>query len=468
MPEPADWSAYLISAALNGDDADAIARLVRRVPVAALGGRVAAAWEALSKADDLSNPIGVIAAAGIAPEEILAWAELDRAGLLAAEAERQVIEAYRTGRQRALAADFAAKRIEFDALRAGFVETLRTTAPDALLARALAAEVDPRSPPPPDRPILSIAGRLASTTGNLTGITGRAKTAKSATLGAAAAATLVAAGLGNPDADTLGITSTNPEGRAVVWIDTEQSPGHAAESLRRALRRAGLNPAEKPSWLKLFPLAGWSAGELAAVLPDLIRTADRQCGGVHLVMLDGGADFALDVNSSEEAATLCAQWHGLAVRHACSVWVVVHSNEGAQSDDTARGWLGKQLRRKAESNLTLRRDDDVIVLFGENGQRHAPIPERDGPRYRWSDDAGMHLSIETAGSVRESRKVTELRELAFQVFGGAGDLLTYTEARQRLEQARACHATTAERKLAAMQKAGVIRFAGAGKYAIAA
>lgn len=335
----------------------------------------------------------------------------------------------------------------------------------ALLARAWAAEIDPTSPPPADRPVFYINNHLAGTSSNIMAVSGRAKTAKTTVLGAMQAACIVADGGGGEDVDTLGIRSAPPAGRAVIVIDTEQSPAHAAEQLRRTLMRAGLPPESKPDWLHVFPLAGWSARELSAVLPAILNDGLVRHDGIHAVFIDGGADFANDVNSPEEAATLCTAWHALAIQYQCVIVVIIHSNESRQADDIARGWLGKQLRRKAESNLTLKRDGDVIILYGEDGQRHAPILEKDGPRFAWDNASGMHRSIETLGSVREGAQVAELRELAEEVF--AGDRMRYADVIDKIEKARRIAHKTAEKRFSAMRKHKIIRKEGLGLWGLA-
>ena len=331
-----------------------------------------------------------------------------------------------------------------------------------LLNRALALEVDPMRPTEPDRPVLYVGEHVVSTSGNLTALTGRAKTAKTAVVAAIAGACAAADG-GRGDADTLGIASSPPGGRAVVWLDTEQSPARAAANLSQALARVGLEPREKPAWLRQFPLAGWSARELCAVLPPILDRCADDHGGIHVVLVDGGADFALDVNGAEEAAALCAGWHSLAIRYRCALAVVVHSNEGSTADSTARGWLGKQLRRKAESNLLLRRSGDTVTLFAEDCQRHAPIPESDGPRFRWDPTLGRHTLVE----VRSPTDCDALRLLAEEVFQD-GQGRRYGEVLVGIKTTAKCAERTAEAKFAAMSKSRILVKGLGGRWNLAA
>lgn len=328
-----------------------------------------------------------------------------------------------------------------------------------VLERALALEIDPANPPSPDDPIFYVAGKLCSTSGNLSSIVARAKTGKTSVVGAHIAACLVAEGMGNNEADTLGIRSEPTNGKAVVLIDTEQSPSHACKLIERSLARAGLGVNDRPKWLRAYPLAGWQARELAAVLPALLKHLAEEHGGIHAAFIDGGADFAINVNDPEEAAKLCGDWHALAIKHHCALVAVIHANEGDKADDMARGWLGKQLRRKAESNLQLKRDGDITKLFGESGQRHAPIFEREGPAFKWDDATSMHVSVTLSDS--SPAKLQEARALAAEVFQSS-PRLRWKALFDGIMEARGCVKSTAEKRIKEMESLGVIRTDGMG------
>jgi len=344
-----------------------------------------------------------------------------------------------------------------ESLRA-FDATSLTGRSDSLLKNALLAEVDPANPPPPDKPVFYVAGKLCSTSGNLSCLVARAKTGKSAIVGAHVAASLVADGIGRSDADTLRIRSEPPSGKAVVVIDTEQSPHHAAKLIERALIRVGASIDDRPSWLRLFAFAGWAPGDLSQALPVILEKLAKEHGGLHAVFIDGGADFASNVNDPEEAARLCADWHALAIKYDCSIVIVIHSNEGAASDDIARGWLGKQLRRKCESNLTIKKCGEVSVLFSETGQRHAPILEKDGPTFSWSDELGMHVSGQSVGSSREDIRRDALRDQAEAVFRDAGvHAMKWGDLRQGIAKSEGLTASGAGKRFDAMKALGVIK-----------
>ncbi len=118
-----------------------------------------------------------------------------------------------------------------------------------------------------------------------------------------------------------------------------------------------------------------------------------------------------------------------------------------------RGHLGSQLERKAESNIRLRKGDEITVMFSEK-MRRAPIMEKDGPRFAWSDGAGMHVSCESTGTSKEDMKRAELHELAEEVVGSAR--MRYADLVRGIETARRIAPKTAEKRFSEMKKAGVI------------
>ena len=334
------------------------------------------------------------------------------------------------------------------------LESIKPKTENPLLVRILEAEQNLLTPPIPDSPVFYVAGKLTNTTSNLGAITSPAKVGKTAVIGAHAAACLVADGIGLPNSDTLGIRSEPLNGKAVIIIDTEQSKAYACKLLNGVRKRVGIEQQDLPAWLRLYSCASWSAGELVKSLPVLMEHVAKLHGGIHAVLIDGGADFSVNVNDPEEAASLVSSWHSLAQLHTCTIIVVVHSNEGEKADSTARGWLGKQLRRKAESNLQLKRSGEVVTLFGESGQRHAPIYEREGPNFAFDEKAGMFKSVSESPKV--SRKKADLQILAAAVYA-SNATMTWSALRNSIKSLQGCSNSTAEKRINDLKSANCIK-----------
>ncbi len=264
---------------------------------------------------------------------------------------------------------------------------------DLLDAREFNPAVKPKDSPA----VFSLNGVDICTPGNLTAITSGVKTGKTAFLGA-----MVASVMAGESRDTLSVKSSNPEGRAVLRYDTEQSAFDHWTGDDRALRRAGVT---RPLWFHSYYVAGLSVRELVIALTANLKRMDKAHGGIHSILLDGVADFASDINDPAESNALVAQLHGLAIQYHCPIICVIHFNPGGEK---TRGHLGSQLERKAETNLTLRKIDDETVIFSTK-QRRQPIPETTGPRFRWSDEHGLHVTCSASENPATQRKVEIFR-----------------------------------------------------------
>lgn len=238
---------------------------------------------------------------------------------------------------------------------------------------------------------LFLAGKPIATPGNLMTLISRAKTGKTATLGAATAAIITAASGTATLSDNLGFTATNPNGHAVIVIDTEQSPFDAWTCYSRTMARAGTD--QDPDWLYHYCLVGHTPEQLKQALDTIITQAKAKHTSIFCVILDGVADFVNSVNDEAECNGFVNWLRERTVAHDCPAICVIHSNEGVKTGDDGRGHLGKQLTRKAESNLLLRKTSDVTTITSEK-QRKAPITEQDGIAFRWDDTQQRHVSCE--------------------------------------------------------------------------
>ncbi|HTJ77689.1 MAG TPA: DnaB-like helicase N-terminal domain-containing protein [Rariglobus sp.] len=321
-------------------------------------------------------------------------------------------------------------------------------------------------PPKEPQPRWLIDHKPVCTPGNLTAIVAQAKSGKTAFIGAFIAAAMAAEserqGVELEGIDTLGVSANPPSDRVLIHIDTEQSPFDHFQTLRRAVARAKLTAA--PAWLWSFSMAGWGAADLRRALAESLKRAKRMNLEVFGVILDGVADLCVDVNDAEESNGLIAELHAHAIAANTPIICVVHRNEGEKADSAARGHLGKQLARKAETNLRMEKTDGKTVVFSERN-RGAPILEKDGPCFEWSEEKGLHVTAATVGRSRAEANKEELQALAEEVFEG-GKQLTYTDAKEAIQKARGCSPRTAERHIKQLKSGGIIIHSGAGKHAL--
>jgi hypothetical protein len=331
-----------------------------------------------------------------------------------------------------------------------------TPQPSAVIRLLKEREFNPRIEPPPLGPIYTLAGIPISTPANLTTITSAIKTGKSAIIGAMTAAAMPH----SQDADLLGFSSSNPGGLALIWFDSEQSPDDFRHCVYRALKRAGLR--ELPSWLHAYCLTGLGCKRAWECVQVAIKAAADQHGGIHSILIDGFADLVADVNDAQESNDFVAELHDMAITHDCPIVGVIHFNPGSEK---SRGHLGSQVERKAETNLTLEKDGDETTVIYSIKNRRAGIPKNKGPRFKFSMEAGMDVSIESRQSSKDAEKRETLLALAKDVFRDH-PAMRYTDIQVTVKKLLTVSDSTAERKVADMRRLTVITPSVAGMYEI--
>jgi hypothetical protein len=366
-------------------------------------------------------------------------------------------EAILEAKHRAAVADAELKEFMLAAKRNPAADADSPEEVEAALATRL---FDPANPPPPPVAILQLGNATVCTPGNLSNIQAPPKGGKSAVVGATLAAILNGNRQGQ---DTLGFSAENPDGKAVVHIDTEQSRFDHHALVSRALRRARIESA--PPWLISASLADMSIPARRQALDLLVTKAAASFGGILAVMIDGVADLCCDPNDSAEAFALVAELHTLAIKHDCAVITVLHENPGTETGKT-RGHLGSQLERKAETNLRLHKDANEVTTVWAEKARHGHIPKDAGSCFEWSDSQGMHVSCGTAREIKATAKRSKAEEEAARAFAGHGDM-THGELRDAIIDALAVAERTAKLRIQAWAAEGIISRGRDQKYSLA-
>jgi hypothetical protein len=324
-----------------------------------------------------------------------------------------------------------------------------------LLAFLPSRKFDVLNPPPKLEPTFTINGVAVATAGNISAIQSKAKVGKSAFCGA-----LVASLFGTPDADTFGIEGSNPHGWALVHFDTEQSPQDHHAVVQTALTRAKAR--ECPEWLRSYWLVDVPMLDRFKVLEAELAAAFADHGGIRAVILDGIGDFLADPNDPGEAFGLIEKLHALAVKYRCVIWLVLHENPGSESGKT-RGHLGSQLERKAESNVRLEKDADGVTVAFFDKARHGFLPREDGPRFKWSDELGMHSTIrESKREADQNRKDRDNREMAFGVIQAIfsddpNKVCSYAELLTQVVEIECVSKETAKRRIRVIRDLTLLR-----------
>ena len=319
---------------------------------------------------------------------------------------------------------------------------------------------DIKNPPPRPVPLLSLGEHVVCTPGNISNVQAPAKAGKSAVIGAIMAAIFDGNRQGS---DTLGFSAENPDGKALVHFDTEQSRFDHHALVVKSLTRARIET--PPPWFMSFSVADLSIPARVAALEATIQRAAADHGGVLAVIVDGIADLVFDPNDSAECFALVGQLHTLAIKHDCAIITVLHENPGAVEGKT-RGHLGSQLERKAETNLRLAKDSNGITTIFAERARHAHIPRDAGSCFEWSHAAGMHVSCGDAGEIKRTAKREKMEAEAAKVFL-AGESMAYGELVAGIMESLTLLNRAARGRITKWVEEGLISKEAGGKYRLA-
>lgn len=243
--------------------------------------------------------------------------------------------------------------------------------------------------------------------GNFTLVQGKAKSRKSYFV-----STLAAAGLSNNVvADCLrGFIGD----KIVVYIDTEQGDWHAARTKRRILASAGMDVDANNDRLRYFKFRGLDRNADRLMFTEYVLNTIENVG---LVIVDGITDLSSKgVNDEEEATEIASRLLKWTAEFNCHMICVLHENK---NDRNAKGHLGSYLVQKAESVISVKRDEhnrDVTIISPEY-TRNMEFPEMEmvvgiddvvelvehqhesffKPQHVWEPDALKRLGQKIAG-----------------------------------------------------------------------
>jgi hypothetical protein len=290
-------------------------------------------------------------------------------------------------------------------------------------ARTFNVSTPPADPPP----MVKLGNHGIFTAGNISMFLADRKAGKSSALSA-----MLAAMFAPPysQGDFLGFTAENPEGKAVVHFDTEQSPADHHNLILRALRRAGLQ--EPPPWFASFSLSGLSLTDRTRFIDHVCEREAVKHGGLQMSIIDGIADLCCDPNDPHESFALVDKWHNFAVNHHCVCLAVLHLNPGTEK---SRGHLGSQLDRKVETPLVIKKDMKGISSMFATYARKSHIPQSEAFCFQWCEKVKMHVSISQAqrDAEKETIKRNKAADEANRIMAGR-DPMSYTELCQAIEE----------------------------------
>lgn len=141
-----------------------------------------------------------------------------------------------------------------------------------------------------------------------------------------------------------------PDKRRILWFDTEQSSYHVWKVLKRL---AALAKVEVPTNIDVFGLRGFSPKERTEMIQWALIDGNPEMD-IGLVIIDGVRDLINDINSPEDATRIATNLLKWTAETGCHIVTVLHQNKG---DTNARGHVGTELVNKAETIISVTRDE---------------------------------------------------------------------------------------------------------------
>jgi hypothetical protein len=261
-------------------------------------------------------------------------------------------------------------------------------------------------------PVITINGEMISTAGNITSISGASKSGKSAFTAWIIAGAISIEGDINDPLEGLEIRP-NKERKAVIHFDTEQARHKHQRNLKSILRR--VNVSVTPDYYLSYNLRQLDLEEYAGITSEICELAFQQCNGIHLIVIDGIADYIKDVNDAATSNEIVKFFEGIAIKFATPVIVIIHTNPGGEKE---RGNLGSQLQRKSESVLTIKQNRDISYLEPKF-LREAGKGEIKLLQFTYEKSKGYHVGcgakIDTRSN-KDAERIAMIQRMAKTVF----------------------------------------------------
>ncbi len=234
-------------------------------------------------------------------------------------------------------------------------------------------------------PVITINNEIIATEGNIITISGASKSGKSAFTGWIIAGAIISGGTINDELESLAV-ALNLHHKAVIHIDTEQARHKHQYNVKSILRRAGLDAC--PEYFLSYNIRQLDLNEYALVTTGICEAASKKFGGIHLIVIDGIADYISDVNDPAQSNAIVKYFEELAIMYSTPIIVIVHTNPGS---DKERGHVGSQCQRKSESVLIVKSEGDISYLEPKllrmAGKADIPLLQ-----FKYDKEKGYHVS----------------------------------------------------------------------------
>ena len=242
-----------------------------------------------------------------------------------------------------------------------------------------AFRITPMKELPPVEFLFRLHGRPCFARGELTGLSGKAKSGKTFVCSILMALCFQRQVLSLERNDAISTVapssiSHQPSDIAplrVLWYDTEQSDESTKDILcQRICQMTGIQQDQFPT--ELFDVFNVRQKPVNERLPSLeVAVRYRK---PDLVILDGLRDLVSDINDGVIAQNVMERLMHLASEYHCAIVCVLHQNKSIE-DHNPRGWIGTELKHKAFEMYECAKSGERIFTWSQTDTRKYDIPE---------------------------------------------------------------------------------------------
>lgn len=264
-------------------------------------------------------------------------------------------------------------------------------------------------------PIISISGEIISPEGTITTISGASKSGKSAFTG------ILLAGAISPDGKIDGlegvVVQPNIDRKAVLHFDTEQARYKHQKNLKSILKRCSMQVC--PDYFRSYNIRGLDLDQYSTTTSDICKAAFHEHGGIHLIVIDGGADYISDVNDPMQSNQIIKFFEDLATCYHTAVVIIIHTNPGS---DKERGHLGSHFQRKSDSVIKIKTEGDISYLdSGTALLRNAGKGNINQIQFMYDKEKGYHVGCGIKSSdqaTKDAERIELIKKVSIKVFSG--------------------------------------------------
>jgi 5S rRNA maturation endonuclease (ribonuclease M5) len=257
----------------------------------------------------------------------------------------------------------------------------------------------------------------------------------------------------NPGNETLGLSVF---GGGATLLDTEHDERLFNILWQRFMYRSGLlRPTPCPENIQWKSLR---AVDKLAERKKYLMAELSESGG--LLVVDGIGDFVSDPNNSDECTELVYELLSKAQVNDCGILLSLHNNP-LTGKEKARGVLGSELWRKAESAIIINRKDDGIcqITTGYSLGKNRANDDQLSAYFCWSEEHRMHMPCEPPEGTKGKTKKQQQ-----QIIAALQGEYTYTDLIELIMQVADVKDSMARKKIKTLVDQGLIEKTDGGFY----